>query len=309
MLESESIYKDYTLNKTVKINFDDFYRQSIAKSTELENNRVYVTVDITAIDSLLNMDLEQMQEQDIYNILRSNYSYILSSLMNLQECRYITLFMNNKFLQALNQVLVQCPTIDYTDICHLNKLIYDYSVLEDRVDYTLTIFMAIARTINKHTITKLVSLGLSEQIALEFAVCRFSNSDDVVCTRRLNNKMLQQSQNLLTEQMIVDVYITLYERMTSCIVGTMYDVYDQHALDCISEDAGVIYSTQGLAVLDLLESMTSEDIRKVLLVYANSYNINPMYTRTRFDLMACPDYPRLLQVGYSIRTVENIELP
>ena len=294
---------------TVKISFDDFYNESIKKSEEAAKKVKYVNVDITAMDSILNYDLEKTDDMTLLRLIQTYYKDILDSLLIHNETKYIVLFQNPKFLMLLNQVLSAETYLDINTISHLNKLVYDYSVLDRSDKYIMGLMYSIARTINRTTISKLLGLGLPELLCVELSICRFSHSDGIIATKRLNNKIIQQSKNIMTQQMIVDIYLQLYTSMTPLFVGTMYDVYSESELAAFGVDADIINSTINLAILDLLESMTSQDIRKVLIVYAQDYRLNNNFSRVRFDITACPDYPRIKQVADLIHENEDIQIP
>ena len=311
MLEHESIYDTKTpiTPATVKISFDDFYAKSIAKAKEQAKNVKYVQIEITGVDSILNYNIDDIEDQELVKIISLYYKDFLNNLMVMNDARYIVLFQNNKFLMCLNQVLSQQSALDISDINHLNKLAYDYSVLVDHDSYTMNLWYTIARTINRTTISKLLGLGLPDIISTELAICRYSNQDEVICTKRLNNKLIRLNRNMITEQMLVDIYCTLYTSMTPLFIGTMYDIYTQEELAAFGPDADIINSTINIAVMDILDTMTSPDIRKVLITYAETYGLNNNFCSVRFDISACPDYQRVLTVCQYLSEQENIQLP
>ena len=305
----ETIYENSELKKPAKINFDAFYKTSNAKAEEYEKQKVYVTIDVTTPEDMLMINYDTISDEELFRQVRLYYSDILYSIMSYTDCRYIELFMNKRFLQTLNDVLLQEPNINYTNICYLNKLVYDYAVFEDKDKIIMNLLLTIARTVNRITISKLVGLGLPETIATDIAICRYSNSDDVICTKRLTNKLIQQSRELMTEQMLVNIYTTLYTSMTPLFIGVMYDVYTENELAAFGPDASLINSTINLAILDILDTMTSENIRKVLVVYSQNYGLNNNFSSVRFDIGACPDYTRILAVVNDLQQFEKIVMP
>jgi hypothetical protein len=308
-MEDFQVYENLELKKPQKPNFNKFFEASVKKAEEEAKKTVYVNVNLTTPEDMLTIDFDTISDEELFKQIKMYYSDILYSIMSYNDCRYISLFMNSKFLMVLNQVLSQEQYIDHSNICYLNKLVYDYAVLEDKDQYTMNALMTIARTINRTIISKLIGIGLPDHIATDIAICRYSNSDDVICTKRLTNKLIQQSRELMTEQMIVNIYQELYSHMTPLFIGVMYDIYTENELAAFGPDASFINSTINLAILDLLDSMTSDNIRKVLIVYSQDYKLNSNFDRVRFDISACPDYPRILEVVHNLQTFENIIMP
>lgn len=307
----DSIYdtESTILPQTTKVNFDNFYKQSIKKSEQMEKEKEFVDITFQSPDYIFSYKIEDIPDKELLEYVDKFYSNILELLLVNNDVRYITLFQNAKFLMVLNQVLSNKREISIIDIYHLNKLIYDYNVLENKDIVIANSLQIIAKTINRTTIAKLMGLGLTEDISTEFAICRYSNSDEVICTKRLNNKIIQYSAQLMTEQMIVDIYLTLYTSMTPLFIGTMYDIYYPDDLDAIGPDAGIVNSTINLAILDLLNEMTSQDIRKVLISYAQMYRFNQNYSKVRFDIQSCTDYQRILHMVCYLESQENIVMP
>ena len=305
----ETLYENTELKRPAKINFDAFYKASIAKSEELEKQKVFVNVNVTTPEDMLLTNYDTVDEEELYRQISLYYSDILYAIMSYTDCRYIELFMNKRFLSTLNQVLMSQQYIEHSNICYLNKLVYDYAVFEDKDQYIMNLLLTIARTVNRTTISKLIGLGLPETVATDIAICRYSNNDDVICTKRLTNKLIQQSRELMTEQMLVNIYTTLYTSMTPLFIGVMYDIYTESELAAFGPDASMINSTINLAILDILESMTSDNIRKVLVVYSQNYGLNNNFSHVRFDIGACPDYIRVLEVVNNLKHFENIIMP
>lgn len=307
MLTNESIYAP--VSEPVKINFDAFYNNSIAKHEEDMANQQYVNISITGVDSILDMDLKTMDDRELFSIIQSSYPHMLHMIIYAGDERYLNLTTQDKFLVTLNQVLSQERQIEVNNIYHLNKLIYDYTTVADHDKHTMNLFMTLARTINRPTISRLMGLGLDEATCVDLAVCRYSTSDDVICTKRLNNKIIQGSHKVMTEQMIVDIYSVLYTSATPLFIGIMYDIYSQNDLEAISEDASIINSTINLALLDMIEVMPWQDIRKVLISYATTFGLNPNFSAVRFNVALCPDYPRIAEVAKYLQTQESIVMP
>ena len=96
-----------------------------------------------------------------------------------------------------------------------------------------------------------------------------------------------------TEQMVVDVYQNLFNKVSQLFEATMLDVIDTTE-EWYTEDIDERYSLITLAVLDILNSLPSDAIRRVLEDYVRVYHVSYIGKETRCNLRSLSsDYERI----------------
>lgn len=137
----------------------------------------------------------------------------------------------------------------------------------------------IAYKYNKDYIDKLVKIGLRESEALWLTVNRFSSTDERRNIRRMVRAMQHMSQDFMTEEMIVKIFETCFsDQLTSLFCAVMTDTFDM--FDNLNEE--YVYSTVSNALLDILTSISVDEIKDILKEYFEE--LNKSGTSGRFSL-------------------------
>lgn len=260
-------------------------------------------------ESLSNLD--SIEDRELYEILKNKYSSIVENIVVEEDEFYLDLFTNSRFLtifiQAINSVV-----LTHNDIIYCNKISYDYltNCNVDSDEYLKSLFYNMSKVVNKNILPGLLGLGLNEDFSSYLALCRFSSTKEEVNIRRVNHLLISSDHNIIDEQMIIYIYEKLFTSMTQLFKHTMFDIYTPEELQGMGRGAGDIYSNISLAVIDILNVMTSEDIYHVLLSYAKDYNVSGD-TDVRFSIrsLAICDYGRILNVVDNIEYMELIVVP
>ena len=121
------------------------------------------------------------------------------------------------------------------------------------------------------------------------------------------NTFITKCDLQLTTQNVVDILCILYPRFTPCFVHSMLEEkpvnltpLEQHNFDTISN-----------ALIVILDSLTSGDIRKVLYDYAYILNLASLKDSVRFSLKSLSNYPRILAIINDIELdpIDTIHIP
>lgn len=260
------------------------------------------------LDSLSN---DKLSDNELYKVVETNYGFILQTIFEDKDINYINLFANTRFLNIFNQVICKIPNgLTELQKMYCNSISYDYFSLPSHNDQYLTsLFLTLGRNVNKDLLSKLLILGIPEDTCIYLLIARNSSLDESLNVRRLNNIIIRSDSKIMTEQTVVKIYESLFNSMSILFQATMLDAYSQEALNSISQDAGIIYSTISLAVLDLLQIMPSSSIATVLRNYANLYNTVGGMVRFSIYSIAVSDYFRILQVADTLKAQELIIVP
>lgn len=269
---------------------------------KLFNNPAYNPIVLK--EKLMNID--SLQDKELFEVLRDSYESILTDIFVDKNEYYLQLFTNTRFLSIMIQVISSVNNISHTNRTYINKIVYDYLTLDKKEQYLKQLMYSLSKMVNKDILPKLLGLGLQEDLAIYLALARFSSQKETVNVKRVNFVIMTAPIEIMTEQMIVYIYEKLFDRITPLFVGTMIDNCKQD----MSQEMEEIYSTISLAVLDILNTMPSADIRKVLISYVGDYQAIYYKSGYRFSMQCLSnDYMRINQVVEALYANENIYVP
>lgn len=250
--------------------------------------------------------IDQMSDQDAYNLIKENIEYISVRILN-KEWEWPQVLIKQKWLNAYSRVLSTMPVTHLVRVC-TNKICYDYhtSGLDDPDVKTLVLHLS--RTVNYPYIQALIGIGIPDSIASFLCLSRFSTMDETVNTRRLNFSICQQDPELMTVQHIVSIYEKLYDRVGDLFKQTMFEYYTPDQELDLGNDFQEIYSTVSLAVLTIVNNMTMANIEKLIRGYITDWEYIGR-PPVRFSLISLSaDYSRIQRI-VEIITKEGTFVP
>lgn len=261
------------------------------------------------LDNIINNGtINNYSDGELYTLLSSNLRGFLLNIFERKDQRYIKMIISDKFLRVLIQVVAN-NEIDYMNTIYLNKLCYDYLTLDDDFKNSVitNLIYKLAKCTNKKYIPLLIGVGIPETIASYITLARFSTNDEFVNVTRMNFVIMTANVNF-TEQMIVDVYQNLFDRVSMLFEATMLDVPDTTE-EWYTDDIDERYSLITLAVLDILNSLPSDAIRRVLDDYVSVYHTSYFGKETRCSLRSLSgDYERIRNIAENMIS-QGIRLP
>lgn len=293
--------------------------------TQLNQTHVndnYVTTDFSnfsrnqfknQINNFPNMD-----QHSLALLIKNNLDVISEDIIN-NDADYIPLLVDVNFISAFIRAVSSVP-ISYTLQLCCNKIMYDYNTIkaEERSTYVnpevdrvlKDRYKELGRIANKEAISKLIAIGIPENLASIFAMCRYSSVNEKTNVKRLNFAIYNTNNpELMDEQMVVWIYEKLFSRISDLFQATMFEVYNNEQMDDFGENFAEIYGTVSLVVLTILNNMTSENIRKVLIGYSEEWEYagRPL---VRFSLHALSgDYSRITRVVDYMTNDEGRSIP
>ncbi len=238
-------------------------------------------------------DLDKISDQELYTLLSRYYDTILDQIFVSKDARFIDLFTNSRFITIINQVFYTVNLSD-SQTRMINKMAYDYLVLKnDKDEYIQDLLMVMAKTVNRTTIPKLCALNIPESVASLLTLARFSSSKERINVKRLNHILMSQPEESINEQLVVDIFLALFDHLLPLFEGVMLDVVSAQNM---SSSEAEIYGLITLAILDLMNELPIADIMRGLESFSNTKRILYPDHNTRINLESCSphDYPRLL---------------
>lgn len=272
----------------------------------------------------------EMTDQELVVLLNESYEDILMCIFELDDLQYLQFVTTPRFISNLTKIISSnIKTLKHQTKVHINKLVYDYITEPTKElsakdsEYMNTLMVNLAKIVNETHIRALIGVGVDINTADFLALARFSSTNESVNIRRVNfiicttlDKMYNiagddETERIKAEQLIVNIYTKLFDRMTTLFEATMFDVYNLEepwVTDTISE----MYSLTTSAVLDILDNMKSTDIRTVILSFVNDYNatFGPRGYIPRISLRTLSaDYSRISFIVEGLMNDEKIYVP
>ena len=242
--------------------------------------------------------IDTMSDREIYELVKEYYETILTTIFEsndkLIRRSFIDLFTNAKFILALTQAMYTVTPNDITKK-RLNKMCYDYLVISehDSNDYIGGLLMSLAKTINRDKIPLLCAIPLPEDLSSMIALSRYSSEKEVVNVKRLNRVLMNQPIDSISEQQIVNIYLTLFDHVLPLFTGVMLDVESPSNMN---QNAMEVYGVITLSILDIMNELPTADIKKGLTLFDEDRRIQYSDKPIRINLESITesDYPRIL---------------
>ena len=277
---------------------DDYFakaRESIQsspakKTVEIDLNQFNKNAFRNAMNSIDTMD-----DHTLTLLIKNNLDTISKDIIS-GSTEFANLFMSNmKFISCFIRAVSSIP-IDYTTKLACNKITYDYFTSDFAINEIKQMYLNMSKIVNSDMIAKLIAIGLDETTACNLALCRYSSGNEKTNVKRLNFAIYPRDPSMMTEQTIVWIYEKMFSRISDLFLATMFEVYSAQELSDFGDNFAENYGTVGLAILTILNNMTTENIRKVLIGY-NSEWIYYGKPYTRFSLRSLSaDYSRITRV-------------
>ena len=267
--------------------------------------RLYHPLDISTIaitDSSANNFMSTSQNyNDNYEFIRKHHEYILNQIFLKDNKIALDFITNLENLDILTKVIGNTPvqdiSIDERNMC--NKLVYDFFIYPDakldiaKFNKEKIYYIALAKSVNRMVIPK-ISAIYPEELACLLTICRHSSRSEDKNIKRINTILMKQNEQLITEQSIVNLYLTLFDRVTPLFEGIMKDVRNKTKMTDMEQE---IYGRIDLAILDILNEMPTSEMRKVLSSYAELYKLGYL-KQVKFPIYSAnnADYSRVIEV-------------
>lgn len=277
--------------------FEQFYKQCKEKSND--NNQITLNLSKNMImnpkllwDKLSNID--NIDDKELFEILRQYYSNILDEIFVSKNDNFINLFTNPRFISSLTQVFYNVNISD-SQRYRVNKMAYDYLAIKDHKtdEYIKGLLICMSKTVNRDKIPKICALQIPESVASLLVLARYSSDKEIINVKRLNHMLMIQPPETINEQLIVDIFIALFDHILPLFEGVMLDVSSPQAM---SPGQSEIYGLITLAMLDLMNELPIESICHGLIRFIEDKRILYPDNNVRLNLESCSptDYPRLL---------------
>lgn len=289
--------------------------ENIIKGLPMEVNpkNLSLSMEDTNLESIKNrlFNLDNMSDQDLYILVSKTYPYLLDDMIMSKNVELIKfLYTNSRFIMTLNNVLSRPDVkLSYLQTVYCNKLAYDYFTARGEKDgYIRDLLVNLIKTVNRSTSPGLIGLGLNETLVSYLTNARYSSLKDNIQVKRLNLIIMNQPSDVMTVQMIVDIYGKLFDRISPLFDGIMYDHWTSDQF--INKEMEEVYATINVAILEIVNNLPEDIMYHLLKNFYETYQMLNTNKKVRFNIYSfCKeDYPRL---DYTLELLkrEGIILP
>jgi len=267
---------------------------------EIINKPLFHTIEYKMNDIVEKIEnINNFDEKEIKEIIIRQHQMILNydNFLSSKESRALALklFTNKRFLICFLDVIRLLSINEHEKIC-INKLTYDYYCLPEKNDEISNLLFQLTTEVNGKEVTVLSGiLGLSDAKIL--SMLRNSSFEEAKVVPRVNNFIVKIPYEL-TMKNLADIYCNLFPRVTTLFVQTMlqvkdpeYSIFESKRFDEIS-----------ILMLEIVNSMPSSEIKKVLEGYAYALNKLTGNVTVRFSIKNVVRYDRIIRV---LKEVEN----
>ena len=221
-------------------------------------------------------NIDHMDDEQIYTIIKSSYSVFLSSSINDTCLQFLR--TNTRFLNILSQVLMEVTlTADQQIYC--NAMIYQ-ELSKTENEYLKRVYYILAFTINHSIIDKLLQLGIKKGLAIYLATISKSSFSNATNILRLNFSIVCANSNSMTIQMITNIYCTLFNTVDE-IKELFFTIMKDTTVftsteEWITEDMIQVAYNINYAILSILETLPLNKLTNIFIEYSNMATIEDL---------------------------------
>lgn len=266
--------------------------------TEVNPKNLLLSMDDTNLESIKNrlFNMDKMSDQDLYILVSKTYPYLLDDMIMSKNAELIQfLYTNSRFIMTLNNVLSRPDVkLSYLQTVYCNKLAYDYFTARGEKDaYIRDLLVNLIKTVNRSTTPSLIGLGLNETLVSYLTNARYSSLKENIQVKRLNLIIMNQPSEVMTVQMIVDIYGKLFDRISPLFDGIMYDHWSSEQF--MNPEMEEVYATINVAILEIVNNLPEDIMYHLLRNFHETYQMLNTNKKVRFNIYSfCKeDYPRL----------------
>ena len=276
-----------------------------SKMNKVKETNLFHTIEYefdTIVSKIRNID--NIDDNHIKDIIKRQHSLILNYDLFLMDSETRkeaqTLFSNKRFLSNLLDIIGLLDISYHEKIC-LNKLAYDYYQNDIKDPEVSNLLFQLTTAVNGKDVVVLSGiLGMSG--AKTLAMIRNSSFKEEKCIHRVNTYIIKCGMNLST-QSIINIYCFLFDRFSTLFNYTMLESAPPELSLTPSEMDN--YNSISLAIIAILDSMTSNDILSVIRNYAYMINNVSVNVIPRFRLDTIQNQ-RIKEVVTQVKVEENL---
>jgi hypothetical protein len=260
------------------------------------------------LSSIVNKitNIDKLDDKEIRDIITRQHKMILDYdlFLKSQETRKQAqiLFTNKRFLLNFSNV-IKTLNLDRHEIICINKLAYDYYISDNNDQEISDLLYLLTNEVNEKEVMVLSGIiGLNNARILSMIHNSSFNIEDIV--HRVNNFIVKCNQDINSD-CIVKIFCLFYDRFTYPFIYTMMECKPSN----LTAEQNRQFDRISMAILQITNSLTTQDMKKMLCDYAFILNTVKPNTTVRFALKTASAYTRILTTIENIEVVEGLKIP
>ena len=281
--------------------------KSLAKLDEIKQGSIFHSIEYE-ISGILNKinNIDSIDEKEIKRIIVNQHQMILNYDLFLIDSKTRTqaqiLFTNKKFLTCFLDV-IGCIQLSVHEKTCLNKLAYDYYIYYEKDQEISDLLFQLTTWANGNEVLTLSAyLGINGARIL--SMIRHSSFKEEKNVHRVNTFIIKCGIEL-TVQSIINIFCFLFPRFTPLFIYSMLE----RKPNGLTQEQSNYFDAISMALLTILDSLTKQDMKKLLCDYAFTLTMVNKNTVVRFPLKTVAAYPRIIEVLKDIEIVEGLYIP
>lgn len=282
--------------------------ESFNELNQLQQGSLFHSIEYELSDIVKKIkNIDNLNETEIKQIIIRQHSMILNYdlflMSNETRQNAQTLFQSEKFLRCFLDVVRLLALSNHEKIC-INKLAYDYYINPNGCNSRISdlLYQLTTEVNGKEVIVLSGILGLRDAQIL--SMIRNSTFNIEKAVHRVNT-FLVKCNNDLSITAITSIYCHLFERFTDVFIYTMMESEPMGLSSLMKKK----FDNISIAILEMMNSLSSHDIRKVLYDYGYILSMVKVNTKIRFALRTAQRYNRIISVIKSIEIQDNLYIP
>lgn len=291
------------INKLIAVTLDK--EEPICKNDNMVDVSTIFSsfIKMSSNEILKNINSDNISDIEKFKIVSEQIMSIFDDInINWKESEYVELFSDIKFLSYLEKyvrenIIYISKNVLFIKI--LNRIAFNYIImsnLEDCNNIVLSLYENIIKTIvkfnNPNIIYHLMEYTSDEKLSLYLLIAK-ENVYDNTYIDNINYILMKGNPIYLTIENIINIYSELRCDVQSLFIRTMFGVYEQEQLNCISKNASLIYSNISNAVLNILQHQNMNAICNILVRFTNEYFSGNYRIRFSLNSISTGDYDRI----------------
>lgn len=269
-----------------------FFKSLDEMEPEIED--VPIGANFSTVEYTFDSFLKKIEDGSISdNKIRSNIEYSYNIYLDYDNFKnpntrriFQSLWTNERFLKNLLEVLKNNPNILNSlrsfHITTINTIANDYHSIDnenEKDSLIVNLLLDICRVVDMKYIIPLSTI-MNTNSALYITMMKFSSFDQDKCVKRLNDFIITIGIDFSVKD-IIYIYSIFYNEGFSTLFNYTMIYCDYYFSNKLQEK---INDNISLAIINILNSMTSEEIFKVLKQYGNYISLTNKGGKVRFSL-------------------------
>ena len=167
--------------------------------------------------------LNAMSDDEIFALLNVCYPSILEDI-NSNKFEYVKAYINPRFINQFARIIATTEiSLSKKKACCRLAYLYHIAKSANKNEVIEKLYTILAKFSCRDIVPILCGKGIPEKMAIDLAIARYSNDNEIINVRRVNFIIQNGPIDIINTQHIVWIYEVLFDRVTPLFKGTMFN--------------------------------------------------------------------------------------